>query len=155
MNTAVILGAGRLASHLAPALSRSGLRIIQVYSRTAEKAGHLAGVLHAPYTCSIDALDYSADAYFFCLSDDAIGPVLSQARFVDQLLVHSAGSVGMDIFKGYSSNYGVLYPLQSFSDDRASDWSVIPLCIEGNHARTESILKELAGKISGTVISLD
>ena len=155
MKTAVILGAGRLAGHLAPALTRSGLKIIQVYSRTADKAACLAGQVQAPHTCSIDTLDYSADAYFFCLSDDAIIPVLRQARFADQLLVHSAGSVSMDIFKGYSSNYGVFYPLQSFSEVRIPEWSVIPLCIEGNREDSESVLTELARKISGTVLSLD
>jgi len=151
----VILGAGRLATHLAPEFKRSGLKIIQVYSRTAEHAARLSAMLDAPYACRIDELVYSADAYFFCVSDDAITSVLSQAKFGSQLLVHSAGSVAMDIFKDYSSNYGVLYPLQSFSDARIPDWSVIPLCIEANTEDNESVLMELARKISGTVISLN
>lgn len=128
---------------------------MQVYSRTAERAGRLADNLQTTSSTLIDELDYSADAYFFCLPDDVIQTVLDQTSFGEQLLVHTAGSVDMDIFKGHSSNYGVLYPLQSFSDSGKPDWSVIPLCIEGNNADNESILRKLAERISGKVISLD
>ena len=43
--TIVWIGAGRVATHLAPALAGAGLKTLQVYSRTEASAAALAGML--------------------------------------------------------------------------------------------------------------
>jgi len=150
-----LLGAGNLATHLGRKLATTGYEIIQVYSRTAAAAEKLAGQLGAGSTHSLDELDESAGTYLFCLPDDVIPCCLDQLRINDQLLIHTSGSVNVDIFEEYSRFFAVLYHLQSFSIDRDPDWATIPLCIEGNNPDTESMVRSMAEKLSGRVISLD
>jgi len=57
----------------------------------------------------------------------------------------------MAVFKKYFQQYGVLYPLQTFSKNRKIDFKKVPICIEGSSKATEKIIFELANKISGNV----
>ena len=72
--TVVMIGAGRVATHLAQALrEHAGLRLVQVYSRTAEHAQALAERSGgASWTTSAEAVRTDADVYVFSLSDDAL-----------------------------------------------------------------------------------
>ena len=56
----VLLGAGRVATHLAPALIGAGYHIAQIYSRTMEAARTLAEPLGVAYTDDIDAISPGA-----------------------------------------------------------------------------------------------
>ena len=59
----VLLGAGRVATHLAPALVRAGYRVVQVWSRTETSARRLAAPLGIAFTDSLDAVVTDADIY--------------------------------------------------------------------------------------------
>jgi predicted short-subunit dehydrogenase-like oxidoreductase (DUF2520 family) len=61
----------------------------------------------------------------------------------------------MNILDGFSSNYGVFYPLQTFSKSRKVDFSDIPICIEANHPSNLMKLEELGQKISNTVSQIN
>ena len=143
----VFIGAGNVATHLCLILAEQ-YRIRQVFSRTERSAKELADSVGARWTADPGALDYSAGAYFFCLPDDRLQPVLNLLNFNDQLLIHTSGSVPMDIFRGHSSNYGVVYPVQTFSKDRPVNLELVPVCIEANTGYNEEILRDLAGNIS-------
>ena len=119
--TVVMIGAGRVATHLAQALrEHAGLRLVQVYSRTAEHARALAERSgDATWTTSAEAVRTDADVYVFSLSDDALAGVARRVPANDGLWLHTAGSVPMNVFRGRARRYGVLYPLQTFSRDRS------------------------------------
>jgi predicted short-subunit dehydrogenase-like oxidoreductase (DUF2520 family) len=150
-----LLGAGNLATHLGVRLAATGHRIIQVYSRTAGSARVLAEKLGTPFTVDPGELDGSAATFLFCLRDDALPGILGQLDIGGQFLVHTSGTVHIDVFKGYGQSYGVLYPLQTFSRERVPDWSAIPLCVEGNHPEAESRVRTMAERISGKVVRMD
>ena len=57
----VMLGAGRVATHLAPALLHAGYELLQVWSRTEESAKSLSDSLGIPYTTNLDAVVADAD----------------------------------------------------------------------------------------------
>jgi predicted short-subunit dehydrogenase-like oxidoreductase (DUF2520 family) len=57
----------------------------------------------------------------------------------------------MDVLKNVSSNYGVFYPLQTFSKTRDVDFSDIPICIEACCDETCDALNLLAKEISNDV----
>ena len=59
----VILGAGRVATHLAPALVRVGYSLLQVWSRTEESARQVAEPLGVAYTTDLEAVTEDADIY--------------------------------------------------------------------------------------------
>jgi len=50
----------------------------------------------------------------------------------------------MKDFFGYADKYGVLYPLQTFSKNKAVDFSQIPICVEAINAEVEKELLKIA-----------
>jgi predicted short-subunit dehydrogenase-like oxidoreductase (DUF2520 family) len=93
-----------------------------------------------------------ADLYLIAIKDSAIQEVLENLSLDEnRMIVHTAGSVPMNILDGFSKNYGVFYPLQTFSKNRKIDFSDIPICIEANHPSSLMKLQELAGRLSGSV----
>jgi predicted short-subunit dehydrogenase-like oxidoreductase (DUF2520 family) len=68
-----------------------------------------------------------------------------------RLIVHTAGSVPMNILEGFTNTYGVFYPLQTFPKSRKVDFADIPICIEANHPSTFLKLEKLGSRLSGSV----
>ena len=123
-----MIGAGNVATHLGSALCGAGCDVVQVYSRTKESAMELADKLSAEYTVSVDGIRCDADMYIVALKDSALQellPMLVKGR-EQAFFVHTAGSMPMDIWKGYLSHYGVFYPMQTFSKQRAVDFATVP-----------------------------
>lgn len=147
----VILGAGNLATQLSLALHENGIEILQVYSRTIESAGALALKVNASFTNSIKDIEREADLFIFALSDKALQPILDELSIPVGKVVHTAGSIPADIFENYAEDYGVFYPLQTFSKQRKVDFSDIPICIESNNMEFHEDLIALAQRISKSV----
>ena len=148
----VIIGAGNLATQLALSLFEKGIQVKQVYSRKIESASELAGKVNAGFTNDLTQLLPEADLFVIAVKDSAIQEVLENLRINDnQFIVHTAGSVPMDILEGFSINYGVLYPLQTFSKTRKIDFSDIPICIEANHPSNMLKLEKLGKRLSSSV----
>lgn len=145
-----MIGAGNVAWHLSQALKKANYIPIGVYSRHKTKAEALAEVLNCRAFDSLDNIIEPADLFFISVKDDAIADVFEKIRIhaKHSLIVHTAGSVSIDIFKDKTDNYGVLYPLQSFSIKRKLDFSNVPLFVEGNNAETTSLLLNVAENIS-------
>ena len=150
----VFIGAGNVATHLARSLSKK-YTIRQVFSRTEQAASVLAESVEARWTTNTGAVDYSSDAYFLCLPDDQLLPVLDRMKFNDQFLIHTSGSIPMDLLKGYSNNYGVFYPVQTFSKTRPVDLEQVPICVEANSIENEGALLKLAIHLSRNIQMLD
>ncbi|MGC3979085.1 MAG: DUF2520 domain-containing protein [Paludibacteraceae bacterium] len=71
-----------------------------------------------PYCCHFEELNLSADAYIYALKDSALDNVIDKISTSEAVHIHTAGSVSIDIFKGKTDNYGVIYPLQTFSKEK-------------------------------------
>ncbi len=147
----VFIGAGNVATHLSKALQDAGFDIVQIYSRTETSAKELANLLHTPYTTNINHITGDASLYIISVSDDAVGSLLGSLDLAGRLIVHTAGSVPMDVFAGKLENYGVLYPLQTFSKSRPVDFAGIPLFIEANTPGNLQQIRTVAGEISQKV----
>lgn len=152
----VLLGSGNLASQLGPALLRSGAELVQVYSRRITNARKLAKQMGCPATNKVEAINTKADLYIFAISDGAIQGVAE--KLAEQLpkkgkfiFAHTSGATPQLVFKGLVKNYGIFYPLQTFSKDRPADFSTIPFCIDGNLKSVRTNLTKLAKTLSPTV----
>ncbi|WP_418535768.1 Rossmann-like and DUF2520 domain-containing protein [Odoribacter laneus] len=151
----VLIGAGNVAHHLAPALLRAGMNLCQIYSRTLESARDLGRKTGITYTSDTFAVYPDGDIYIFCVSDDALLSVFKNLRInEDALILHTSGSVPLDIFKPYRQNYGVLYPLQTFSKTRNLDFGEIPLCIEAPDKEVLKTIGQIADKLSSKVYEI-
>lgn len=149
----VLVGAGNVATHLGIALQHAGWEIVQVYSRTEVSAQALAVRLGVPGITSLQDICPDADVYMVMVKDAALSgilPELVKGR-KDALFVHTAGSMPMDVWRGYALRYGVLYPMQTFSKSRDMDFTTVSFFIEANNQADAELLKMMAGTLGPKV----
>ncbi len=151
----VFIGAGNVATHIAKAFVKTDYKVLQVYSRTIEHARILANEIHAEFTDNPAKICTDANVYIFSVKDDALPEILHQMPKTKGIWIHTAGSVPMNIFAPYVANYGVIYPLQTFSKKRPINFADIPLFIEANNNETRKIIESLAAALSPKVYYMD
>jgi predicted short-subunit dehydrogenase-like oxidoreductase (DUF2520 family) len=151
----VVLGTGKVAWHLVPALQGAGHRTLGVWSRTpasAKALGAAFGVPVLPDLCHLPP----AEVYLLPLPDAAVPEVLATARFpAGALVVHTAGALPLSVFLANPTiRGGVFYPLQTFSPGRPIPWATVPLCLEAADAAGLATLRQLATSLSRDVREL-
>lgn len=179
-----LLGTGNVATHFGLALARCGFDVQCVYGRDMEKATRLAhhitmatasaaADVAASQGCATKPLavcqicDIPATRLvLLCVSDDAIGTLAHEVaahyrnRFGNDtlfgtIIAHTAGSVTLSVFEGVAQRCGVIYPLQTLSRTRETDFSRVPLFIEGSDDATQALLEEIARTLSCNVTPLN
>lgn len=146
----VLLGAGNMATNLGCALRDAGCQIVQIYSRTMASASELASMLSCEAVDDLDALNKAADLYIVSLTDNALvelGPTLP-SLVPEKLWVHTAGTVGMDIFGESTSRIGVFYPMQSVSKAQVISLEEAPIFVEATQDDDQNFLFSLAKTIT-------
>ena len=151
----VLLGSGNVATHLAKALFSSGFKIKTIYSRTLESAKELALIVKSDFTNNLLQVPADADLYILALKDEVLESVIQNLKIEHGIVVHTAGSISINVFKNSFENFGVFYPLQTFSKDRKIDFSNIPVCLESNNKQTENKLSVLANSLTKRVEFID
>lgn len=143
-----IIGSGNVATHFALRLKSAGVDIAGIYSRTLENAKALADKVGVPYATDKSQIS-DADLYICSVKDDSISDALSGITFPDDaIVVHTAGSVDMNILKPFAQNIGVIYPMQTFSKTKSVDWNDIPVFIEANTQENLCKLQAFANILS-------
>lgn len=155
IKTVSILGSGNVATHLANVLYSKGVEINQIYSRNIKRAKTLANKVRAGYTTDLAGVKDNSDLYIIAVPDDAIMDVAKQLTVNNKIVVHTSGSVGVDVLENTSKNYGSFYPLQTFTKEREVSFQEIPMCIEGSTKKTENELTSLALSLSNNVNKID
>lgn len=155
MTKICIIGSGNVATHLAMALNQEN-DIVQVYSHTYEHALQLGRSLGYPdrVTDKLDKITDNADIYIVSVKDDSIATILADTPDKG-IWVHTSGSIPMEVFNGKKTQYGVFYPLQTFSKHVDINMSRVPFFIEGNTPETYNTLETLARNISNVVEPAD
>jgi predicted short-subunit dehydrogenase-like oxidoreductase (DUF2520 family) len=150
-----LVGAGNVAWHMGKALSQKGYVIKQVLDRTASSSKQLAEELNAESSGTPESGIAGTDCCLICVSDDAIASVIEQLKPGNCLLIHTAGSVSLDVFRNRAVNFGVLYPLQTFTRGRPLDYSRIPFLTEANTPENLSRINQIASSVSHCVMEAD
>ena len=135
----VLIGRGRLATNLERALLSVGHEVMSINSRT------------------LEALPLEADVFIIAVKDAVLPDVIRAATKgrEDQIFVHTAGSMPLSLFAGYTRCYGVFYPMQTFSKERSVSFTDIPIFLEANDKRSLLVLRSLAESISHSVYELN
>ncbi len=131
----VLIGAGNIASFLGRSIGHPFL---------------LTCVGGRQRTCPIPR---DADLYIIAVSDRAIASVSEEIGDVAGLVVHTAGSVPMDVLS--QKRRGVLYPLQTISKARQIPASRVPFYIEAVQEQDLSLLRELAESMGSSAEPMD
>lgn len=150
-----VIGAGNVGLHLAHRLQKERFRIVQVFSRTESHAVELAKLVGAKPITSLEELAPEADLYIIAVPDNAIEQVAAEIRVPGKLVVHTSGSISSEVLKNCSENYGVFYPLQSFSRELGIRWKNIPVIVYSNQLEVVRQLEWLGMKISKDVLMLN
>ena len=152
----VVIGSGNLATQLAIALQKSGHPITQVWSRQLAHAEDLARQLSTDATDNWEHIDRNADFYVLPVSDRAITEVAQRLMPTnpDALILHCSGATDMNVLSRFK-NFGVLYPVQTFSKHIPIDFKHIPIGIEGNRPEAYAALASIANALSARVFDCD
>ncbi|MEI8202043.1 MAG: DUF2520 domain-containing protein [Bacteroidota bacterium] len=155
INSIILIGSGNVATQLGIALKQKGKNILQVYSQNINHARVLGGKLEAPHTNNIRKLYKFADLYIVCVSDSVIEPLLNTLTFNHKLVVHTSGSISMDVFNDNFQHCGVFYPFQVFSKKGRANFGNIPMMIEAKLPDDTKRLMQLAELLSDNVKEID
>lgn len=130
----VLIGRGNVATHLGRALEAAGYEVM--------RAGGRVRTMPIPG---------DADLYIIAVTDSAIAEVAREIGDVGGLVVHTAGSVPMDVLP--QRRRGVMYPMQTFSRYRAVDFRRVPLFVESDSDLP--LLTRVARSLSESVSPMD
>lgn len=158
MKKVVVIGTGKVASHLTKALLAKDIDVAQIVARSEESAQRMMQVIgtNIPYTTQKSAVINDADLYICSVKDDAIAQAVDGINIPENaLLVHTSGSTDSQILAPFAANYGVLYPLQTFSYGKEVDFSKIALYIEANNTIFQNKLYIFANRLSPNVKVVD
>lgn len=158
--TIAFVGAGRLGSGLAMALSQRGMKVVAVSSRHGKTAAQLASRLSAcrAVASAQEAVD-AAELVFLAVPDDALAAVVSGLGWRPGMaVVHCSAATEVSVLAEAAqqgAHTGGFHPLQAFGDPEVAA-TTLPGCtiaIEA-HAGLRSTLQQLAGLLNCRVIEL-
>ncbi len=150
-----IIGAGHVGTNLAFALHRKGVVVDSIWARQVSSANGL-GLNEITEVCDdVTALCASSNVYVVCVPDGVLLDVLSLWKRKDAFLVHTSGSLPLDVLAPFADVYGVLYPMQTFNKSQLLDFEAIPIFFEANEKRGEETLKDLGQTLSPHLYAMD
>jgi predicted short-subunit dehydrogenase-like oxidoreductase (DUF2520 family) len=147
----VIIGSGNVATALGRKIKEAGNEIVQVVSRKEKNAASLANILLSSYTANLSEISKEADIYVVAVADAGIPEIAQKLQLGDKVIVHTAASVSKDVLKVASSNYGVLYPLQSLKKEMEAI-PPIPILLDANNTHTLELLSAFASQWAENVV---
>lgn len=147
-----LIGSGNVATWIAQRLQDNPrFPITQVFSRHLEHAQTLADLLNAEAIEDIRKLNPDNQIFIFALADKAYDEILPLLPFKLPLAFTTSGTVSCQCLKDYAEQYGVIYPLQTFTKSQDMRKLEVPLCLESDFAgEHKTLMWELARELSPT-----
>ncbi len=147
-----IIGTGNVAQHLAKHLSKAeNIILSQIYGRSSSQFSEFNN--YAEFISDFNQLK-PADVLIIAVSDDAILTVSNKIVNFSGIVVHTSGSTAMHVLSKHK-NFGVFYPLQTFTQGRELDFKEIPICLEASNTEVLETLKSVAMVLSKNTVELD
>ncbi len=156
LSSCTFIGAGGVAWSLAQALHKKGISIRQIFSRDLDNARKLAALTDAKPVDNPEEIDSESNLYIVSLADHAACDIINLLKPASSSLwVHTSGSLSKEVLSHLSPEYGVLYPLQTFSRGLTVDFSEVPIFVEGSSPVVTERLISLGNLLSVTVNKAD
>jgi predicted short-subunit dehydrogenase-like oxidoreductase (DUF2520 family) len=154
------IGAGRVGTALAVALSRAGYDVAAAADIDADASRRLAGIVPGCSLCSDNqAVADAADLVFLTVPDDGIAQAAGAINWrAGQGVIHCSGAASLDILASAAESgaaVGSFHPLQSFADLERALASIpgTTFAIEAESPLLET-LAAMAEKLGGRWIRL-
>jgi predicted short-subunit dehydrogenase-like oxidoreductase (DUF2520 family) len=144
----VLIGTGNISKFLFDVFRPiEGVEVVQVAGRNPVALEYFKE--SASVTTNFSDL-VQADIYILAVSDEAIRTVSHQLGIKNGLLVHTAGSISLEVLP-QTLRRGVFYPLQTLSGIIPEKIREIPFCIEASSEADYVLLGDLAHCITNKV----
>jgi len=150
-----LAGSGNVAWYLANALKLHGYQITGIWSRDYSNALTLAESCGSKGCKNISDLREFADLIIIAVADNAIEDVARSIGKFDGVVVHTAGSVSINILKDSFQNYGVFYPLQTFTKGNPVNPGEVPFFLESSSNEVLKVIKQLTLSLTAKVYEAD
>ncbi len=149
-----IIGSGNLAANLAVAFKKAGVNVL-VNGRNQSALNYIKEKYGIAVSSGYNNLPENSALYIISVTDGSIEELVKnttlQKKIDNHPVVHTSGSVACDVLSELSSNYGVFYPLQTFTKEIPADFRQVPICIEANNGFNQDQIIKYALKISDCV----
>ncbi|GIV27739.1 MAG: hypothetical protein KatS3mg027_1553 [Bacteroidia bacterium] len=147
-----IIGSGRLGYHLAKRLNACHYDVVVVNHRENEVLQRLSseGIQTEIGYRQLN----TADIVVFCIKDDLIEELVNKLYSVikkDAVVVHTSGTIDSVVLKVFE-NYGVLYPLYSFTLEEEVQWHQIPIYYVSCNAYSREVILSIANSLNERMV---
>lgn len=150
-----LIGSGNIATFFAARFHEHGHAITQVISANLLHARHLADVYRTDYSNQLDHLTGDADVVILAVKDDILPMILQHPALRGRTLIHTAGSVKLDLLLPVTSHAGSIWCVYSVNKHHLPARTDIPLIINASDEFTLEIIAKLASCISNQQYHLD
>jgi len=150
-----LAGSGNIAWHLADGLMLQGYQITRIWSREYSNALDLAENCGSLACKNLIDLREDADMIIIAVADKAIEDVARNIGNYDGIVVHTAGSISIEVLQDFFKNYGVFYPLQTFTKGAPVELAEVPFFLESSSSEVMLEIKKVALKLSPKVYEVD
>lgn len=154
--TVIVAGAGGLSYSMLRALLGKDVLVKAVISRNPEQAKIK---LNLP---QLEILDYQAknlvaDILILAVPDGKLVETAQQVCDQNSIgcVVHCSGSAGVHILQGILPDYGVVYPLQTFTPGREVSFDDLPVFWESGSSKSAEIVRHFSEILSSRSKLLD
>ena len=138
-----------MASAFCREIFDAGFNIELIVSLSEKNGRSLADSCEAKWSPELLFPD-TTDIIIVSVPDHILKNVLEKIKCrSDTLVVHTAGSIGLDLFPEHIKRKGVFYPLQTFSWERKVDFNELPILLESSDIQSSEMLQNLAVSLGG------
>ena len=132
------IGSGKVATELALIFRFQGIDITGISSRNHLSGNALSARLDCPFVSDPNNLD--ADLIIIATNDASVRELNTSLK-KDSFVVYTAGAVNLADFP--DENWGVFYPLQTFTENRHLTVDEIPILLESNSVALRKKMESL------------
>jgi predicted short-subunit dehydrogenase-like oxidoreductase (DUF2520 family) len=144
-------GAGRVGGAICRELFKTGHHIEIIVSETGNSGRKLADACNARWSTDL-IFPQSTKIIIVTVPDQKLKKVLNDIICPPGTLVlHTAGSHGLEVFPDKIEKKGIFYPLQTFTHGRNIRFKDLPFLLEASDNQSSAIMKDLADSILGKV----
>lgn len=136
------IGSGKVATELALIFRFQGIDITGISSRNEVSGTDLAARLNCPFMA--DPNELKAELIIIATNDASVKALNSTLK-TESFVVYTAGAVNLDEIT--DENWGVFYPLQTFTENRHLTVDEVPILMEANSNELRNLLEALCEKI--------
>ena len=149
MSNIVIIGTGNVSHHFCKAILKSKkLELIQLFGRKKILPENFNQKIS--YTNNLKKIK-QANFYIICVNDDAILKISNKLKVKNAIVLHTSGSSNMKLLSKHK-NYGVIYPLQTFSKNKEVLFNNIPIIIEASSKIVLNKIKKVSLQLSNKIL---